>query len=303
MKKSAKVFAVAALVLIAVCYSMTSAAHAVTFNGTSDYGTDQFGWYYAITGGQFPTGTTPNGDNGSGGTFRFVTDDPAVWGRPASQSGVWQKDDWFPINAGIAVTLKNSGGIVYDNNGLEPGAATPADPNYYDYNFYNTVGKGAHVAYSMSNNFDWVYSGYMKLTADTTVDTLVGYFAYSATPGDGLTGGFDPNNANIGFRMNIWSNVSGDLLPTNTGSFDGDVFTSDATAGTFSWSDTGVNRVGSTSQQDIYRLTYTLASPITIPAGEYWFSHDAVVPEPGTMVLLITSGIGALAYGWRRRRS
>jgi hypothetical protein len=286
-----------------VFLGLTTAAHAAAFNGTSDNGRDDLGWYYTITGGQFPTGTTPNGDNGSGGTFRFVTDDAAAWGRDPAQTDVWQKDDWFPINAGIAVTLKNNSTIVYDNNGLEPGAATPADPNYYDYNYYDTVGKGAHVAYSMSNNFDWIYSGYLKLTADTTVDTLVGYFARSATPGDGLTNGFDPDNPNIGFRMNVWSNVAGDLLPTNTGSFDGDVFSSDSTAGTFSWSDTGIDRIGSTSQQDIYRLTYTLANPVTLPAGEYWFSHDAViVPEPATTALLAAGGLAALACFWRRRR-
>jgi hypothetical protein len=301
MRKLTKGRVIFVCALFAACVGLSTAANGGAFNGTSDNGIDAYGWYYTITGGQFPTGTTPNGDNGSGGTFRFVTDDPVAWGRPASQSDVWQKDDWFPSNAGIAVTLKNNNGIVYDNNGLEPDAATAADPQYYDYNYYETVGKGAHVAYSMSNNFDWIYSGYFKLTQATQVDTMIGYFARSATPGDGLTNGFDPNNPIIGYRMNIWSNVSGDLLPVNTGSFDGDVFTSDTSAGTFSWSDTGFNRIGSTSQQDIYRLTYTLNTPITLPAGEYWFSHDAVVPEPGTLALLLAAGLGGLAYVWRRR--
>jgi hypothetical protein len=32
-------------------------------------------------------------------------------------------------------------------------------------------------------------------------------------------------------------------------------------------------------------------------------SSITVVPEPGTLVLLVTAGLGALAYAWRRRRS
>lgn len=279
----------------------SSAALAAPLDGQSDYGTNTYGYYYAISGGQFPTGTTPNGDNGSGGTFRFLVDDAAEWGRNPAESGVWQKDDWFSDNAGIGLTLRNSGAIVYDNNGLEADAASPADPTYYNYHTgnYPTGGHGAHTAYSMSNNFDWVYAGYVKVETTTTVDQLTGYFAYSSNSSDPLTAGFDPSDPNIGFRMNIWSNVDGDLLPTDTNSFDGDVFTSDGAGGSFSWSDTGFDRVGSTSSQDIYRLVYTLDAPITLQPGEYWFSHDAAVPEPAAIGLL---AIGGAALLLRRRR-
>jgi len=275
---------------------LASAAHAAPLNGVSDNGTDALGYYYAISGGQFPTGSTPNGDNASGGTFRFLVDDAAEWGRSPSESGNWQKDDWYSDNASIALTLKNGGSIVYDNNGLEPGAATPAIASYYS---YPAGGHGAVTAYSMSNNFDWIYAGYFKITAATTVDQLVGYFAYNTNTSDALTAGFDPANPNVGFRMNIWSNVSGDLLPTDTNSFDGDVFSSDNAAGTFGWSPTTFDRIGSSSTQDIYRLTYTLAEPITLQPGEYWFSHDAVVPEPSTFAVL---GLGAGALLLRRQR-
>ena len=281
---------------------LASAAHAAPLNGVSDNGTDALGYYYAISGGQFPTGSTPNGDNASGGTFRFLVDDAAEWGRNPSESGNWQKDDWYSDNAGIALTLKNGSSIVYDNNGLEPGAATPADPNYYNVvtGNYPTGGHGAVTAYSMSNNFDWIYAGYFKIEAATTVTQLVGYFAYNTNPNDALTGGFDPANPNIHFRMNIWSNTDGDLLPTDTNSFDGDVFSSDNTAGTFGWSDTSIDRVGSSSTQDIYRLTYTLSESITLQPGEYWFSHDAAVPEPSTVAVL---ALGAGALLLRRRRA
>jgi hypothetical protein len=100
----------------------------------------------------------------------------------------------------------------------------------------------------------------------------------------------------------VWSNESGDLLPVDTGSFDGDVFTSDSTPGSFSWSDTGFDRVGSSSTQNIYRMTYTLDNPITLQPGEYWFSHDAyIVPEPGTLVLLGMASLACLINGRRRR--
>jgi hypothetical protein len=285
--------------MAALAFGLAGAAHAAPLNGVSDNGTDALGWYYAISGGQFPTGTTPNGDNGSGGTFRFLADNSADWGRNPSESGNWQKDDWYSDNAGIALTLKNGSSIVYDNNGLEVGAATPADANYYS---YPAGGHGAVTAYSMSNNSDWIYAGYFKIQVATTVTQLVGYFAYNTNPNDALTAGFDPANPNIHFRMNIWSNTDGDLLPTDTNSFDGDVFSSDDTAGTFGWSDTIVDRVGSSSTQDIYRLTYTLANSITLQPGEYWFSHDAAVPEPSTIAVL-GLGVGALLLRRRGRRA
>jgi PEP-CTERM motif len=299
--KSLKAVFAAAL----VASLLAGGAQAAPLNGMSDYGTDEHGWYYTVTGGQFPTGPTPNGDSGSGGTFRFLVDNAEDWGRNPSESGVWQKDGWFADNAGIGLTLRNGAAIVYDNNGLEPDAATPADPTYYNVvtGNYPTGGHGAHVAYSMSNNFDWVYSGYFEIENETTVTELTGYFAKSNNPLDALTEGFDPDNPIFQYRMNIWSNVDGDLLPTDTDSFDGDVFASDAAPGAFAWSDTGFDRVGSSSTQDIFRLTYTLDSPLTLQPGTYWFSHDAsIVPEPASIAI---AGIAVMCVGLmaRRRRS
>lgn len=148
----------------------------------------------------------------------------------------------------------------------------------------------------MSNNYDWVYAGYFLITEPTTVDELIGYYDENS--------GFDSDNPNVRYRMNIWSNVDGDLLPTNTGSFTGDVFSSDTTSGTFTWGDSGVDRVfgvdyGSMTD-DIYYLRYTLDNPMTLQPGVYWFSHDAiVVPVPGVLIL---TGLGAGFVGWLRRR-
>jgi hypothetical protein len=289
MKKTTTICAVViGLMLIWSCE-----AEAASFDGVSDNQVDTLGYYYAMTGGKFPTGTSPNGDNASGGTFRFVTDDPVTWGRPIAQSGVWQKDDWFPENAGFAVTLKNGASTVYDNNGIE-------DNTYGSY--YDATGlaqsadkPGLYRGFSMSNNWDWIYAGYFKIETETTVTELIGYFDENS--------GFNRNAPHVNFRMNIWSNVQGDLLPVDTGGFDGDVFSSDASSGAFTTSDTGVDRIFGddygNAHDDIFRLSFVPDQPLVLPAGEYWFSHDATIPEPATMSLLACGGLAILT---RRRR-
>ncbi|MGA2797585.1 MAG: PEP-CTERM sorting domain-containing protein [Thermoguttaceae bacterium] len=302
MKTTVKTNGLKMIIVFSVMAVMlaSTAAQASVYNSQGDYSTDQYGDYWAVTGGLFPTG-----DTFAGGTaIRSLTDDPVYWNNHPPIDA-WQYAGWNPPNGGgIALTLKNGASIVYDNNGLETGSvpagyyAWPADNNF------PTEGAGVTIAYNMSNNRDWIYAGAFQLGAATTVTQLSGYFVYSGNPND-ATNGFDPNNPVFAYHENIFSNVAGATdMPANTGSFAGDVFSSDTTAGTFSWSDTGYDRIGSTGlHYNIYSLDYTLAQSITLQAGTYWFSSDAsIVPEPGTLTLLALGALTALAATWIRRR-
>jgi hypothetical protein len=52
---------------------------------------------------------------------------------------------------------------------------------------------------------------------------------------------------------------------------------------------TPASTVGSSPTQNIYRPQYTLAAPITLQAGEYWFSHDASIAA--WMGIALVSGL------------
>lgn len=234
----------------------------------------QLGFYYTLLGGRPVTGQTLNGVSGATSALAFRQSDAFTWG--PNGLNAWTNNTGlnsaYAAATGLAVTLRNGSSVVYDNNGLET--------NLFG-TFYNNLNgpttnaqkPGLADLYSMSNYFPLVFSGYVKLAQATTVTELIGYFDVGGAP---LTN-FDPANPFVKYRMNIWS---GSALPKETGNFVGDVFNSDATAGTFSYSDTGVKMISNSPTdlpKPIYRLSYKLAAPLTLPAGEYWFSHDASV--------------------------
>lgn len=277
-----------------------AALQAQTFNGNGELQTSDHGYYYVMGGGLFPNGQTRTAAGpGAQGTIAFITDDP-VWGQPMNS---WQSDTWFNVTSSVALTLRNNANaVVFDNNGVETGNV-PA--GYWN---VNLVPGSQVMGYSMPNNFDWTYAGFFTLSATTEIRSLTGYFV---APTPGFFGGGDPagqfDPALAHFNMEIWSDtaVAGGTRPTNTGSFDGDIFSSTNTPGTFSYSDTGFDRVSAAGSLDIYRLTYTLNDAISLQPGDYWFSHQALVavPEPASvaMMSLAVAGGGAAWY-WRRRK-
>jgi uncharacterized protein (TIGR03437 family) len=235
----------------------------------------QLGFYYSLLGGKAVAGQTQNGVSGSTSDLAFQQSDEVTWGTLGYNA--WTDDtglgSQYSVVSGLAMTLFNGTTIVYDNNGIESGT---------EGTFYNNTGGGADTLkpglsdlYSMSNYFPLVFSGYFVLAQSTTITQVNAYFdALGST-----TLPFNPANPYVKYRMNIWSNTSG-VLPDETGNFTGNIFSSDTTAGTFSYSATNVNMVSSISTnapKPIYRLSYVLATPLTLPAGQYWFSHDASV--------------------------
>jgi uncharacterized protein (TIGR03437 family) len=252
----------------------------------------QMGFYFTLLGGKAVTGQTMNGVSGSTSALAFRQSDQVTWGTAGFNA--WTDNtglgSQYSTVSGMAVTLRNGSAVVYDNNGIESGT----QGSFYD----NTNGPansqkpGLTDLYSMSNYFPLTFAGYIKLAQSTTVTELIGYFD---TLGN-LALPFDPQNGYIRYRMNIWSNVTG-TLPKETGNFTGDVFSSDSTAGTFSFSDTGVKIISSVktdAPKSLYRLSYKLASPLTLPAGEYWFSHDAAIRaqpvQPSSDAVTSTTG-------------
>jgi len=235
------------------------------------------GFYYVYGAGKFPNGQTRNAQPGPATAIVFRHEDPMIWGQPGYREWTTQTPTTRPSHAttsGLALTLMNGNLIVYDNNGIENGTFG----DYYD-NSSGAVNDndkaGLWEWYSMVNNDYAIFAGHFKLTEAATFDRIAGYFDGNGRP----ELPFDPANVYNSFRMNIWSSGS-DGMPANDAAA-GNVFSSDTTPGTFSYSETTAARVFSDGATDvIHRMVYTLATPLTLPPGEYWFSHDTAVPKP-----------------------
>jgi uncharacterized protein (TIGR03437 family) len=236
----------------------------------------QLGFYHSLLGGLAVPGETLNGISGATSALAYQQSDVATWGDTGLNA--WTDNTGlgssFSVVSGLAMTLLSGSTVVYDNNGIETGTYG----GFYDNanGPANSQKPGLSELFSMSNYFPLVFAGDLRLAQTTTITTMIGYFDAQGV----LALPFDPSNPYVQYRMNIWSNTAGPLPKTTTANFTGDVFSSDTTAGTFSFSNTGVNLISSgveDAPKPIYRLVYQLAAPLTLPAGEYWFSHDASV--------------------------
>ena len=248
------------------------------------------GFYYAIFGGKAIAGQTLNGIAGANSSLALRHSDNFVWGTDGFNA--WSKNTGLVTPAysavsGLAVTLKNGAATVFDNNGIED--------NTFGTFYSNTSGPdsakpGLSKAYSMSNYYPLIFGTFVHLTQPTTITQMIGYFDLYGDPA--LP--FDPGNPFVKFRMNIFSNAS--FQPKETGNFVGDVFSSDTVAGTFSYSQTAASRISSAAANTpspIDRVVYTLASPLTLPAGDYWFSHDVAIRATPASSSTAKSVVGA----------
>lgn len=232
------------------------------------------GLYWVVTGGKFANGQTFNGVPGTNSSLAFRHNSPTTFG--SAGFNAWTKNTGLATSsstiAGIALTLTNSNAIVFDNSGIETGAVGAYYSGAPGYNVFFAMSNLSSPT-SASNTVQAAYAGYFRVNGAVTFDQLTGYFEGPVN----VSPPFNPANIYNTFHMNVFSNVSG--TPRETGSFKGDVFSSDSIAGTFSFSATGANRVTAGGAQiPIYRLVYTLKTPMTLPAGEYWFEHDISTP-------------------------
>ncbi len=301
-RRGLTVVLVLALILLFSAVALADVYDSYTFhwNGHPDNTEDFYGYYYTLAAGALGNDLPPSpsypvvqvGDDLSGGTYGYHQ-----W-VSAGTTGV----DYV---AGLALSMYDTvGSRVYDNNGLD----TPGQQAVID--FYASGPPSQVISYSMANNWDWVTAGYFHLEESLEIKKIVGYFdewgIYQY--GSYFYPDFQQDSPYIRYRMNIYDSAlrqipSGDttrLWPA-VDSFYGDVFTTDTTAGSFAWSDTGYDRVDAGSiSHNIYRIVFTLDSPITLEAGDYFYEHDAyVIPEPTTLILV---GLGLSGLGLLKRR-
>lgn len=262
--------------------------------GTSEPSAESVGAYHVLTTGDGAGGPQLWPEGTAGGAFRFYTHDKR-WGLPTRK---WVAAPWFPQTHGLAMTLWQDDLPVFSNHGIEQ-----ADTGSYfqagDSGLTFTPGLSSF--FSMTEKRGMICAGRFHTDVPVVFNSVSGYFACVSS--------FDPSDPRVLFHMNIWSaGVSPDdpdlLIPATPG-FTGDVFASDKTPGRFVHSDTGIDRQWARltdGESDVWRLTYTLEQPITLPAGDYFFSHDAEVRSllpPLSMAAL--AGLGLLAAGGEDR--
>ena len=101
----------------------------------------------------------------------------------------------------------------------------------------------------------------------------------------------------------VYENNAGFIMPSGT-TFTFNDFTGYTIATpTVHWGGTGAPDDLNAGSYTAYGVNWVFGDTQSNYLGGYLVSNPTVVPEPGTLVLLITAGLGALGYAWRRRRS
>ncbi len=230
------------------------------------------GFYWALSAGKFPNGQTRTAA-GPDAAVAFLHDDLEAWGPEGFRrwSSHSELGGAYAAAAGLALTLRHAGAMVYDNNGIDDGG----HQGFYGVPDGQPAEAGRAKWLSQSTNYRVVHATHFRLTSPAVIDEIVSYF--DANGDSGLP--FDPNNVYNGFRMNIWSDGPGGVPAADT--FTGDVFSSETADGRFEVSPAAAVRVFPDGAADaIGRLAFRLAAPVTLPAGDYWFASDVAVPEP-----------------------
>lgn len=273
--------------------AVAGTAFGQAFNGTSENYLPTF--FYAATADQFVNGATLDGDTGA---LYYTHDDAPFWngfsGAPGGPN-VWTKEVGFGSGvSGLAFDLSIGGTTVFSNNSIAEG-----DPN----GNYLNGGANARGAYSMENNFDFVYAGYFALEQDTRFDSL-SMFYYTGDPFN--TGiGWDPSFL-TGWTWSIWS-VDQNGGPVNTGGFTGDVLSSDLLNAQIMLGDFSVSQ-SATNGINALNFDFIPGASAQLGAGEYYLTFSPrvaappVVPEASTYGILGAVFLGLLVVIRRLRK-
>jgi hypothetical protein len=273
-----------ALLLLGV---QVAQATSFPFNGASTNQNPSYG-YSILLGGK----------NGTTASLWYIHDDLAYWGAPGYQT--WQsftQSTVPPYVLGLGMTVRDSASaVLFDNTGIP-------DASYGNFWTTDLASSGGGMSYwSMADNWDNIEAGSVVVGAGglSDIKSVTGYFA--------APNGFAASNL-PGYKMDLWSQTG--AAPTNTSSFNGDVFSFDTLSTVSGWTiaDTGLDRnFGALGTDNIWSLTYTFTTPTSLSPGTYYFSHSALAtPEPGSLALCGGLGLIGLARAgirrWRAKKS
>ncbi len=159
-------------------------------------------------------------------------------------------------------------------------------------NFWVTDGLGGYaaIANEPSNTGEWTGSSAYDTTWDVLKDATVWVYEVSPTAGFKLPNG-----------VTTTTNVpAGTVSPHFTFS---DFASYTIAPPTTPWGGSGAPDDLNASSYTAYGVNWVLGDTQSNYLGGYLVSNPTVTPEPGTLVLLLTAGLGLLCYAWRRRRS